>query len=114
MLQNTRSNPCLWGQEAPCPVEELGINTVMETQGWARGADGRGVCFDADVQTLQRNLSVSRELPLTWLLSQHQFPSGGQSTKHNISLGLGSVAARVFYCECQFCCVEGFLFLKFK
>lgn len=67
-------NPCLWGQEAPCPVEELGINTVMETQGWARGADGRGICFDADVQTLQRNLSVSRELPLTWLLSQHQFP----------------------------------------
>lgn len=62
------------GAGSNCPVEELGICTVMESQGWARGADGGGVCFGADAQTLQRKLSVSHEVPLTWLFSQHQFP----------------------------------------
>lgn len=40
------------------------------------------------------------------------FPGGGQCTKHNISLWLGSVAAKTFYCKCQFCSLEGFLFFN--
>lgn len=43
----------------------------------------------------------------TWISTS--FPGGGQCTKQNISLCLGSVAAKTFYCKCHFCYLEGFL-----
>jgi len=46
-------------------------------KGWARATAGRGVCFGADVQTLQSNLLVSCEVPLSWHLSQHISPVEG-------------------------------------
>lgn len=111
MFQNTRWNPCLWRQEAVVLWRSWELILWWRHKGWSRGTAGSGVCVGSGVQTLQRNLLVSLEVPLTRHLSQHQF--GGQCNKPNVSLWLGSVAAKTFYCNANFAVWRGFFF-QFK
>lgn len=79
-------------------------------EGWARGTARRGGVFCEGVQTLQRKLLVSREVPLSWHLSQHISPVEGSGVNVMSRSDLALQEQRRFIVNVSFAGLRGFFF----
>lgn len=94
-FQNAGSNACQWDQKGIVLWRNQELMLTWRNKGWKR-------------RTAEERVRVLRSAFVLASQSAH-FSRGGQWSKCNVLFWLGSIAAKAFYCKCQFCYFEGFL-----